>query len=130
MVKAYTLDGTYCSTPRAIDGDTEHVCAGVPMDSQVYLSAMATRAVVFIQSVAPDFGLVGFLGIGMVEISTCEITVDEGEYVKKGDQIGMFHYGGSSHCVIFQKGVDVTGFPEVGKRENVPVRGRLAVVKR
>ncbi|RAQ49585.1 phosphatidylserine decarboxylase family protein [Aspergillus flavus] len=130
VVKAYTLDGTYCSTPRAIDGDTERVYEGVQIDYQVYLSAMATRAVVFIQADDPDIGLVGFLGIGMVEISTCEITVGEGQYVRKGDQIGMFHYGGSSHCVIFQKGVDVTGFPEVGTRENVPVRGRLAVVKR
>lgn len=130
VVKAYTLDGTYCSTPRAIDGDTERVYEGVQIDYQVYLSAMATRAVVVIQADDPDIGLVGFLGIGMVEISTCEITVGEGQYVRKGDQIGMFHYGGSSHCVIFQKGVDVTGFPEVGTRENVPVRGRLAVVKR
>ncbi|KAE8419184.1 Phophatidylserine decarboxylase-domain-containing protein [Aspergillus pseudocaelatus] len=130
IVKAYTLDGTYCSTPRAIDRDTVDVYEGVQIDYQVYLSAMATRAVIFIQSEDPDIGLVGFLGIGMVEISTCEITVKEGEYIKKGDQIGMFHYGGSSHCVIFQRGVNVTGFPEVGRRENVPVRGRLAVVNR
>lgn len=129
IVKAYTLDGTYCSTPRAIDRDTVGAYEGVQIDYQVYLSAMATRAVVFLQSEDPDIGLVGFLGIGMVEISTCEITVKEGEYVKKGDQIGMFHYGGSSHCVIFQKGLNVTGFPEVGRRENVPVRGKLAVVK-
>ncbi|OGM49260.1 phosphatidylserine decarboxylase family protein [Aspergillus bombycis] len=130
VVKAYTINGTYCSTPRAIERDTEYHHKGVEIAYQVYLSAMATRAVIFIQSEDPDIGLVGFLGIGMVEISTCEITVKEGEYVKKGDQIGMFHYGGSSHCVIFQKGVNVTGFPEIGRKENVPVRGKLAVVQR
>ncbi|KAE8142494.1 Phophatidylserine decarboxylase-domain-containing protein [Aspergillus pseudotamarii] len=130
VVKTYMLDGTYFSTPRAIDRDTVGVNKGGEIDYQVYISAMATRAVVFIQSEDPDIGLVGFLGVGMVEVSTCEITVKEGEYVQKGDQIGLFHYGGSSHCVIFQRGVNVTGFPEVGRRENVPVRGKLAIVKR
>ncbi|KAE8388465.1 Phophatidylserine decarboxylase-domain-containing protein [Aspergillus alliaceus] len=128
VVKTYTIDGTYLSTVGAMHRDDPHPNEGSQIDYQVYLSAMATRAVILIQTDNPDIGLVGFLGIGMVEISTCEITVKEGEYVKKGDQIGMFHYGGSSHCVIFQKGVNVTGFPEIGRKENVPVRGKLAVV--
>lgn len=67
----------------------------------------------------------------MDEVSTCEITVREGEHMKRRDQLGMFHFGGSTHCVLFRKGVEFEGFPDVGahQRENVPVRGRLAVVK-
>lgn len=30
----------------------------------------------------------------------CEITVYDGQHVNKGDQIGMFHFGGSTHCLI------------------------------
>ena len=64
----------------------------------------------------------------MSEVSTCDITVKEGDRVQKGDQIGMFHFGGSTHCVIFRKGVDLTGFPEPGRKGNVPVRSKLAVL--
>ena len=43
----------------------------------------------------------------MAEVSTCDITVKEGDVVKKGQQIGMFHFGGSSHCLIFGPDVKV-----------------------
>ena len=99
------------------------------MASQAYLTAVATRAITFIEADNPKIGLIAFLGVGMMEVSTCEITVREGQHVKKGDEIGMFHYGGSSHCVLFRRGVNVHGFPELGREENVPVRGQLAVVK-
>jgi phosphatidylserine decarboxylase len=67
----------------------------------------------------------------MTEVSTCDITVKEGQHVKKGDELGMFHYGGSTHCVIFRKEVELEGFPNTENPEyNVPVRSKLAVAKR
>jgi phosphatidylserine decarboxylase len=30
--------------------------------------------------------------------------VVEGQHVTAGDEIGMFHYGGSSYCLLFQAG--------------------------
>ena len=48
-----------------------------------------------------------FMAIGMAEVSTCELIVKEGEKVEKGQQIGMFHFGGSTHCLIFRPGVNV-----------------------
>ena len=47
------------------------------------------------------------MAVGMVEISSCEITVYDGQTVKKGQEIGMFHFGGSTHCLIFRPGVNV-----------------------
>jgi phosphatidylserine decarboxylase len=41
----------------------------------------------------------------------------------------MFHFGGSTHCVLFRKGVKVSGFPQPGQKENVPVRSKLCVVE-
>ena len=48
----------------------------------------------------------------MAEVSTCEIRADlipteknPEPRIKKGEEIGMFHFGGSTHCLIFQPGV-------------------------
>jgi phosphatidylserine decarboxylase len=30
-----------------------------------------------------------------------------GERVEKGDQLGMFHFGGSTHCLLFRPGVSL-----------------------
>jgi phosphatidylserine decarboxylase len=85
----------------------------------------------FFEADNKDLGLVCFLGIGMTEVSTCDITVKEGQHVNKGDEIGMFHYGGSSHVCLFEKGVKLEEFPETENVEhNVPVRSKLAVVKK
>ncbi|KAG9703438.1 hypothetical protein KCU73_g18174, partial [Aureobasidium melanogenum] len=49
--------------------------------------------------------------------------------VKKGQETGMFHFGGSSHCLLFRNGVKLSGFPQPGRQENVPVRSKLATVQ-
>ncbi|KAH9932949.1 Phophatidylserine decarboxylase-domain-containing protein [Fomitopsis serialis] len=138
VVRAYVKEGTYYSEPlfsgvgdperRGSAKDGDEIDKGGETDSQVYLTAVATRAIIFIEADNPAIGLMAFLGVGMAEVSTCEITVREGDHVKKGDEIGMFHFGGSTHCLMFRKGVDVQGFPEPGSKENVPVRGQIAVV--
>jgi phosphatidylserine decarboxylase len=35
-------------------------------------------------------------------VSTCETSVEVGQHVRKGDELGMFHYGGSTYCLIFR----------------------------
>jgi phosphatidylserine decarboxylase len=133
VVRAFVQDGTYFSEP-LVGGPGDHhdeVIDIYPNDmtvAQGYLAALATRAVIFIEADNPDIGLMAFIGVGMDEVSTCEITVKEGQHIKKGDETGMFHFGGSTHCLLFRRGVKVDGFPEVGRQENVPVRGKLAVV--
>lgn len=132
VVKAYVKDGTYYAEPlfetlgnpkrsRAIDEMNEAV-------SQAYLTAVATRAIIFLEADSPDIGLMCGIYLGMAEVSTCDITVKEGDRVKKGDEIGMFHFGGSTHCLMFRPGVKISDFPEKGRKENVPVNGQLAVV--
>lgn len=39
----------------------------------------------------------------MVEVSTCVSVVSIGQKVKKGDKLGHFMFGGSSHTILFQK---------------------------
>ncbi|KAJ5681435.1 uncharacterized protein N7477_001375 [Penicillium maclennaniae] len=133
VVKAYVVEGTYYSEP-LFEGvgnptaRTEDIRPEGQTISQSYITATATRALIFIEADEPAIGLMAFIGVGMAEVSTCDITVKEGDHVKKGDQIGMFHFGGSTHCLLFRKGVDISGFPEPGMDENMPVRSKLATV--
>lgn len=131
--KAFLVDGTYFSEPLFEglgDPEARHEIAQAGITTgQGYIVQLAARAVIFIEADNPDIGLMAFIGIGMDEVSTCDITVKEGQHVKRGEQTGMFHFGGSSHCLLFRKGVQVGGFPEAGKDHNVPVRSALAVVK-
>ncbi|KAJ9618418.1 hypothetical protein H2203_009014 [Taxawa tesnikishii (nom. ined.)] len=133
FVKGYVVDGTYYSEP-LFEGLGEpgkgDIDESGETTSQGYLAQTAARAIMFFEADSPDIGLMAFLGIGMSEVSTCEITVKEGEHVKKGQQIGMFHFGGSTHCLLFRKGVKVEGFPEPSRQKNVPVRSQVAVVKK
>ena len=69
----------------------------------------------------------------MAEVSTTEITVYEGQHVKKGQEIGMFHFGGSTHCLIFRPGVEVNFIMEQQKigeypHDNIPVNSKIATV--
>ncbi len=131
IMRCFVRDGTYFSEPlfESSAGGGNIDTGGISV-AQGYISALATRAIIFIEADNPAIGLMAFIGVGMDEVSTCEITVKEGQHCNKGDETGMFHFGGSSHCVLFRKGVKVGGFPEVGREANVPVRGRLAVVER
>jgi len=67
--------------------------------SQDFSTAIAARALIFIEAEDP-VGLICFVAVGMADVSTCRLTVKEGQSVKKGDPLGSFHYGGSTHCLI------------------------------
>ena len=127
--KAYVKDGTYFAEAASHGFDP----AG-PNDSQSYITEVATRALIFIEADNPDIGLMCVLAVGMAEVSSCQITVYEGQRVRKGDQIGMFHYGGSTHCLIFRPGVKLE-FDHHGQKPglhaaNIPVNARIATVVR
>ena len=79
IVKAFVKPGTYFSQALVMGWDE----AG-PNNSQAYITEVATRAIIFIQADNPDIGLMVFLGVGMGEVSSCDITVEVGQQVKKG----------------------------------------------
>ncbi len=106
--KAYVVNGTYYlenlwegfRNPSGAD-------PSAPNDSQPFLTAVATRALIFIEADNPKIGLMCVMPVGMAEVSSCEITVKTGQRVKKGEQLGMFHFGGSTHCLFFRPGVEL-----------------------
>lgn len=87
--KAYVVDGTYYSEPLFEDfaGPKAADIHG-ETTSQEYISAVATRAIMFIEADNEKIGTMACIAIGMTEVSTCDITVKEGQKVKKGDELG------------------------------------------
>lgn len=125
--KVLMVPGTYYSEARIAGFDE-----AAPNESQGYITEVATRALVFIQADNDDIGLMCFMAVGMAEVSSCDVLVKEGDRVEKGQQIGMFHFGGSTHCLIFRPGVQVLfQLPEApGLNASVlPVNSAIAMVK-
>ena len=129
VVKARVVDGTYYSETMYEGFDP----AG-PNDSQGYITEVATRALIFIQADNPAIGLMCFMAVGMAEVSTCQIAVYEGQKIQKGQQLGMFHFGGSTHCLIFRPEVqldfDMHGQTPGLNSNNIPINSRIATVRK
>ena len=104
-----------------------------PNESQGFITETAARAVVLIEADSPSIGLMAFVSVGMAECSSNQVTVVPGQRVVKGEQIGMFHYGGSTHLLIFRPGVDITfdlhGQTPGLSASNIHVKDRVAVVR-
>jgi phosphatidylserine decarboxylase len=136
ITKTVMVPGTYYAAlpdhgagpddPGLEEGDP----AGAIFRSQAWLTAVATRALVYIRADNPDIGLMCFMAIGMREVSTCEITVQVGERVKIGDDLGTFHIGGSSHTMIFRPHVKVTFADHVKINKHIKVKSIIGQVER
>lgn len=105
--KAYIVNGSYYLENLYQSFLDNNPDTSAPNDSQGFLTAVATRALIFIEADNPEIGLMCVMPVGMAEVSSCEITVKVGEHVNKGDQLGMFHFGGSTHCLFFRPGVEL-----------------------
>ncbi len=128
VVATRLVDGSYYS---ARPGQGFDDCA--PRQSQAYITQMATRALIFIEADNPAIGLMCVMPVGMAEISTCEVTVTPGQRVRKGEQLGMFHFGGSTHCLLFGPEVtldfDLRGQTPGLESTPVPIDSRIATVR-
>ena len=127
IYKTELVDGSYYSATHDIQDDP-----ALPNMSQGYLAQVAARGIIYIQTDNPRLGLMCFASIGMSEVSSNEITVEEKDKVKKGDQLDMFHYGGSTHLLIFRPGVNIK-FDTRGQTpgldtKNILVKSKIATV--
>lgn len=117
--KAYIQDGLYFSQTNAEGED--------PTDqdlSEGYITQVQTRAIIFIECDDPAMGIICVMPVGMVEISTCTLNpaITPGYHIIKGEELGYFQFGGSTHCIIFQRDVikqffvDKNSFSQVGEK--------------
>ncbi|KAJ6602679.1 phosphatidylserine decarboxylase-domain-containing protein [Mycena vulgaris] len=104
--KIVDVPGTYfAQAPSTIGNPIPDDDSVLPpyLQSLRYFSHTAARQLMFIDADHADIGLICFISIGMTEISTCQATVYDGQHVERGDETGMFHFGGSSFAVVFRK---------------------------
>jgi phosphatidylserine decarboxylase len=101
IVRAFVQPGTYYSEPDSEGGD-----AVEPMNSQSYLAHVAARAIIIIDADDPVIGQLAFVAVGMSDVSSCLIgpKIKPGYHVAKGEELGYFQYGGSTHCLVFRPG--------------------------
>ncbi len=128
IVKTRLMHGSYYASALSAGLDPAS-----PNESQAYITQVASRALIFIEADNPDIGLMCVVFVGMAEVSSNEITVYEGQHVKKGDQLGMFHFGGSTHVLIFRPEVnlefDLRGQTPGPDSVNIPVRSKIATIQ-
>ncbi|KAG8218150.1 phosphatidylserine decarboxylase-domain-containing protein [Butyriboletus roseoflavus] len=111
VLAAKILDGSYYANDVAV----EHVPDFLSGDSngahmirlQPWLNLASTRTVLVIKptDVNSHIDLIAFILIGMVEVSSCEITYDKRstphpEQVEVGTELGIFHFGGSAYALV------------------------------
>jgi phosphatidylserine decarboxylase len=124
-VRAFVQDGTYYSEP-----DSEGTDAAEPRYSQSYLAHVAARAVILIEADNPVIGLTAFVPVGMNEVSSCMIDpkIQPGYHVNKGEELGYFQFGGSTHCLVFRPdaiaGISLTAIPQPHDPNPPPIRVR------
>lgn len=140
VVKADIIPGTYYAVlpdEGAEEGDPDFEPGapyGALIRSQAWLTQSATRAIILIDTGNPKIGIVGFIGVGMVEVSTCVLSVEAGRKVQQGEEIGMFQFGGSTHVLLFGPDVKLTFVEDVEKdgvlnvNNHIKVRSLLAQV--
>ena len=118
---SYYLENYYTGFANLDGPDTS-----APNESQAFLTAVAARAIILIQADNPQIGLMAFIAVGMAEVSSCEITASVGQHVNKGDQLGMFHFGGSTHCLVFRPGVNLA-FEFYGQQPGIDAAKNMRV---
>ncbi|KAI9041812.1 phosphatidylserine decarboxylase family protein [Aspergillus affinis] len=142
--KVKIVPGTYFSGLREygfpeVSGNRNIPDPSGPNLSQRYITSVATRALIFIKADNPTIGLMCFIAVGMDEISSCEVLVKKGQRIMKGDQLGTFHLGGSTHCLIFRPEVKLDfnrdaqppySDVEFGQHTIIPVNAWLAYAGR
>jgi phosphatidylserine decarboxylase len=113
IVKILPIEGTYfAQSPGIINGSSSpapgpDLATNPFLRSLAFITSLTTRTLIFIKSDNPK---IGFIAIGMTEISTCILNkhVKEGNRVNRGDELGMFRFGGSSDALVFGPNAKIT----------------------
>ncbi|KMU92262.1 phosphatidylserine decarboxylase [Coccidioides immitis H538.4] len=132
------IDGTYFAETKFVGfGGSSGPDPSGPDLSQRFITNVAARGVLIIDTGVTggaNIGLVAFVPVGISEVSTCEwfSNTDVDETVKKGDIIGAFHHGGSTHCLVFERDavknlnfIPEAQYPEIAT-VNPAVKSKLA----
>ncbi|KAF7337683.1 Phosphatidylserine decarboxylase [Mycena sanguinolenta] len=123
--KIVQIPGTYFVQSPVTLGESDNPY----LRSLAFITSLTTRMLMFIEADDPRVGLMCFIAVGMTEVSTCQATVQNGQRVQRGDELGMFHFGGSTHTLVFRPQTYLQFFDNVdAPGDMVEVRAALAGV--
>ena len=126
LVHAEVVEGSLFLVNNFYDKNENKFCGqDQVMKSQEFLPNVQTRGICIFKT--KKIGYVGFIAIGMTEVSSCIIYKNLiGKTVKKGQEIGHFQYGGSTHILIFEKKyVDKLKF-NINRKTLTKLRSKIA----
>lgn len=82
---------------------------------------ISARQIYIIKADNPKIGRICVIEIGMAEVSGIKNLVQEGQRINKGDLLGYFRFGGSSHAIIFDRNAsNLTFNPSIYERSLNP----------
>lgn len=101
------------------------------MGSQGYYTNVNTRGICIIKADHPGLGHVCVMPVGITEVSSIRHSVEAGDRVEKGQEIGRFSYGGSSMALLFERGAieRFTAFvpDDPGRTGRIRVNAEIAI---
>lgn len=74
-----------------------------PMAVRSHLDVFGENVRVVVPIDTQRFGKVMFVAVGAMMVGSTVLTVNSGDAVKRGDELGYFKFGGSTCLVLFQK---------------------------
>ncbi|KAF7426246.1 hypothetical protein PC9H_008613 [Pleurotus ostreatus] len=127
--KIVDVPGTYfAQAPSLIGLETGPDELPPYLQSLQFFANTAARQLIFIEAENTQIGLMCFIAIGMTEISSCEATVFEGQHVTRGEELGMFHFGGSSSAMVFRASAGVQfGGEYIEPGAHIPINAPIGV---
>jgi phosphatidylserine decarboxylase len=120
LEKAYSVGNSYYAGNPSL---SFHLAESY-IASQPLLTMTSVRQIYVIETGLANIGKVAIIEIGMAEVSGIKSVVTEGQTVKKGDLLGWFRFGGSSHAIIFSNKARNLKFSDaIYERKFNPVTG-------
>jgi phosphatidylserine decarboxylase len=126
--KIVTIPGTYFALSNALVDPAQPDEFASLVEGLPYLSTVSVRKIAIIEADNKKIGTVCFIPVGLQEISSVKFSHPENEETKleKGDELGMFQYGGSTVCMVFEPTVNIKW--AVSQMEHVLTRSKIATV--
>ena len=124
------VDGTYFALSQYLVDPTQPDEFTSLVEGLPYLATVSTRWLVFIKPDDPRLGdKVCFIPVGLQEISSVKFGFEPNELPKKidkGELLGMFKFGGSTTCLIFQPKVNITW--GVTQLQHIQIRSKIGTI--
>lgn len=101
------ISGTYFALSNALVDPAQPDEFASLVEGLPYLSTVSARKIAIIQADNDKIGEVCFIPVGLQEISSVEFTAPVEKHLDKGEELGMFQYGGSTVCMVFGPNVNI-----------------------